>query len=542
MGSNRQPAKIESIESQKSSLEFLSWLASIAVIIIGSFVIIGWMFDITTLKSVIPGLVTMKANTAFGFIFGGTSLLLWHRQKNSPDSNPAALICAIAVLLIGLLTLIQYGFDVNLGIDELIFRESGDVVATASPGRMAPNSAVNFLLLGSALVLFCIPRPNYLPAQFLTILAFLVAFLGFLGYIYGNAVFYKFDSSFTAMALHTAVAFILLCVGILLASKDAGVMTVVLNDSAGGMMAQRLFPAAILIPPILCWLILVGFRREIYSPEMGISLIGMLNVIIFSVLIWWSARSLGSIDIQRRQAQASLKQAFQDLEVKAQEREIMANQLATTFSEITTTMNELDTASRTTAEQASAADSGAKKALNLSQQGIEAVERTEASMTRLQENVEAIAAEILRTQQQAGQIGDISRMVRNLANQTNMLALNASIEAVRAGEHGKGFGVVATEIRKLADQSKEFAEKIGILIAEINQAVNSTVRATDEGIKTTQSSVLLTRETAASFQGVAAAIDEIVLNNQQIALTANQQAAAISQVVNVVNEVNYRTN
>ncbi|MCW6035859.1 hypothetical protein K4A83_06170 [Spirulina subsalsa FACHB-351] len=140
-------------QCSRSRFQSLSWVASLIVMLIGGFVIVGWIFGIPLLKSVLPGLVTMKANTAIGFIFGGASLFFWHQQQKSSQWSPNALICAVIVLLIGLLTLKQYGFQVNFGIDELFFKESFDAVATATPGRMAPNSAFNFLLLGSALVL-----------------------------------------------------------------------------------------------------------------------------------------------------------------------------------------------------------------------------------------------------------------------------------------------------------------------------------------------------------------------------------------------------
>jgi len=114
--------------------------------------------------------------------------------------------------------------------------------------------------------------------------------------------------------------------------------------------------------------------------------------------------------------------------------------------------------------------------------------------------------------------------VSDLANQTNMLALNAAVEASRAGEQGKGFAVIATEVRKLADQSRKSADRIGTLVADIQNATNSTVMVTDEGTKTVESLV--------------AAVNSISLNNQQISLTSKQQAIAIQQVVDAMIAIN----
>jgi methyl-accepting chemotaxis protein len=132
-----------------------------------------------------------------------------------------------------------------------------------------------------------------------------------------------------------------------------------------------------------------------------------------------------------------------------------------------------------------------------------------------------MAEEILRLSEQTSQIGSISELVRELANQTNMLALNAAVEAARAGEHGKGFGVVATEIRKLADQSRKSAERINALVSDVQNATNSTVMAAGEGTKT--------------VEGIVTAINDITVSSQQISLTAKQQAIAIQQVVDAMN-------
>ncbi len=107
-------------------------------------------------------------------------------------------------------------------------------------------------------------------------------------------------------------------------------------------------------------------------------------------------------------------------------------------------------------------------------------------MIILKENVGAIAQQIMRLNEQTNQIGNISSVVINLANQTNILALNAAVEAVRAGENAKGFNVLATEIRKLAAQSKKSAQKINNLVTDIKNALDYTVTVTHECTKTVE--------------------------------------------------------
>ncbi|WP_204105891.1 MULTISPECIES: ATP-binding protein [Spirulina sp. CCY15215] len=327
-----------SSQSLVSFLQRLSKQSAIAVFGIGCVVIAGWCFDIGLLKSVLPGLVTMKANTAFGFIFAGLSLWAFHQTHQTTKTRFIAVISAILVFLIGFLTLTQYGFNLDLGIDQLIFKESVNAVATASPGRMALNSALNFFLVGTALIFIVFPRKSYLSSHIFSIVSFLIAYLGLLGYLYGNAYFYQYGSAFTAMALHTAIAFILQSIGLVFAAPKRGVVAILTMNNAGGILAQRLALAAVLIPPLVCWFILLGYRYAIYTAELAICLLGIINVIIFSTLIWGSANALGKIDRKRHQAELELQQANEDLEQRVKER---TRQLEQTLFELKTTQTKL---------------------------------------------------------------------------------------------------------------------------------------------------------------------------------------------------------
>ncbi|MEP0912361.1 PAS domain S-box protein [Leptolyngbya sp. GB1-A1] len=246
----------------------------------------------------------MKANAALCFILSGSAL--WQLCKRTRRSARYARIFAAIVLGIALLTLIQYGFAINLGIDQFLFQESATAVATSAPGRMAVNTALNFLLLGSALLLLSKPRSFQPGIQTFTGIAFLLSLLGLLGYIYGIQEFYGFGS-YTKMAVHTAIAFILLCAGIFCLHPDQGIMSMITSQHAGGIMARRLLLTAIGIPPLLSGIILVGYRAQLYSSEVGLSLSAVLTIIVFAVVIWVNARALGEIDIRRQQAEEQRK-------------------------------------------------------------------------------------------------------------------------------------------------------------------------------------------------------------------------------------------
>ncbi|MBE9093477.1 methyl-accepting chemotaxis protein [Tychonema sp. LEGE 07203] len=264
--------------------------------------------------------------------------------------------------------------------------------------------------------------------------------------------------------------------------------------------------------------------------------IGSLLLVLLGATVAWliSSGIAGTID----RAISSIAASSAQIAATVEEQERMASQQAASVNQTTTTMDELGASSRATSQQIETAAFEAMQALNLAGTGTKAVEQTLEAMATLKTKVQDMQGQIMQLSEQTDRIGNISTVVSDLANQTNMLALNAAVEAVRAGEHGKGFGVVASEIRKLADRSKKSAAQINLLVADIQKAINSTVMVTDEGTKTVDSGVNIASETAAAFAGVADAINNVVFSSQQISLNAKQQAIAIEQVVEAMNSLN----
>ncbi|MEM9265460.1 MAG: methyl-accepting chemotaxis protein [Cyanobacteria bacterium P01_F01_bin.13] len=222
--------------------------------------------------------------------------------------------------------------------------------------------------------------------------------------------------------------------------------------------------------------------------------------------------------------------------VEVQER-LVADQTAS-VNVTTSTIEELGSASLQAAQKADSSATGAREALDLSETGSQAVQNTVQGIEELRNKVGAIADQIMQLSEQTEQISTISGLVADVADQTNMLALNAAVEAARAGEQGKGFAVVAGEIRKLADQSRDSAGKINILVDAIQSSINSTVMVTDEGNKTAKAGIEVAQGTADVFNRIAAAINEVYANSQQIAKSAKQQAVGVQQAVSAMNAIN----
>lgn len=234
----------------------------------------------------------------------------------------------------------------------------------------------------------------------------------------------------------------------------------------------------------------------------------------------------------------TITESSNQIAAATEEQERVAEKQAAAVNQTTTTTDELNASSKATAEQANLVAAGARETLGLASEGTKAVENSLDKMTLLKNKVEAIALQIDRLREQTDRINNIVGLVRDLATQTNMLALNASVEAVRAGEYGKGFAVVASEIRKLADRSKLSADEINSLIAEIQAAINLTVKAIQEGNINVVEGEKIARETAEVFAGVTRAANEGVLSTKQIAIALKEQAVAIQQVVEAMNALN----
>ena len=151
-----------------------------------------------------------------------------------------------------------------------------------------------------------------------------------------------------------------------------------------------------------------------------------------------------------------------------------------------------------------------------------AVKANIEKMFSIRHKIQTIAELILELSDFVQSISSTIGLVEDIAEQTNLLALNAAVEAARAGEHGKGFAVVASEIRKLADESKQATTKIISLINDIQQTANSTVLATEEGTKEIESGLELAHIISENIEQLINTMSEVSSNMQEIINTSKQ--------------------
>jgi PAS domain S-box-containing protein len=292
-------------ESQMRTDTKLSMAAGIAVAFGGFLALIGWVFDVETLRSLAPGLVAMNPITALCFVLAGISLVAWGEGEGRLRRR-LGMTTAMAVAATGLVKLASTLFRWGFGIDRLLFPDRLETVGSL-PNRMAPNTALNLLFVGLALALLHAGRA-FRVTQGLTLLSALVWGLALVGYLFQSRPLYGIHA-FIPMALNTALAFFLLCVGILSARRDRGVMRLLQSGTGGGVLARRLLPWAILLPILLGWLRLAGERSGLYSREFGVSLMAASSVAIFTLLVWRSAVLLDRADAKGGQAEEALRRS-----------------------------------------------------------------------------------------------------------------------------------------------------------------------------------------------------------------------------------------
>ncbi len=201
------------------------------------------------------------------------------------------------------------------------------------------------------------------------------------------------------------------------------------------------------------------------------------------------------------------------------------------------TVDEVVQTAEQAAERARAVASSAQRAADIGRQGRQAVEQSGAAMEQVRAQVNSIGTSILELAEQAQAIGEIITTVNDLAEQTNLLALNAAIEAARAGEQGRGFSVVASEIRGLAEQSKNSTVRVRQILGEIQRATSAAVMATEQGNKQVEEGSRQVREAGETIRQLADAVQSASQAAAQISASASQQSTGMTQIKQAVGSI-----
>ena len=263
----------------------------------------------------------MKANTALCFLLSGVALIL-HRmsahgipEREGAPLPPApgaerlpvparlSLLCAWLVCAVAGLTLVEYVTGLNIGLDQLLFRDTPDA-NTVYLGRMVPVTALCFAMSGASLLLLTTQRWLW-AQQALPIAVGMFGLTASVGYLYGVKSLYQFASP-ANMALHTAMGFVLLAAGLLFARAD-GPTRVLMVAGPGRQLARRFVPVAILLPLLLGWLHEVGETSGFTAPNVAGGLFALSMMMSLLAAVWWIASILNRTDAERRETEAQLR-------------------------------------------------------------------------------------------------------------------------------------------------------------------------------------------------------------------------------------------
>ncbi|MFH0824147.1 MAG: methyl-accepting chemotaxis protein, partial [Pseudomonadota bacterium] len=200
------------------------------------------------------------------------------------------------------------------------------------------------------------------------------------------------------------------------------------------------------------------------------------------------------------------------------------------ITETTTTVEQVKQAARVAGEKARKVAKDSQEAVKVAESGRQATEETVRRMSLIKDQMESIADTVVKLSEHSRSIEDIISTVQDLADQSNLLAVNASIEAARAGDHGRGFAVVAHEIKSLADQSRQATHQIGTILEDTRKWVSAVVMATEQGAKAVDAGV---EQSITSGEAINLLAENVSASSQAavvIHTSSEQQFVGVDQV------------
>ena len=286
---------------------------------------IGWIFELPLLTQVSPFLPAMQPNTAAALAVSAAAVLLTPADPSERRRASSALILGLTVALVGVLILSEYVFGWDVGIDR-VFTHVAPTASQPFPGRPSPQTALNFGILGAALIAVNLGVKWTSVGQIGAIATGVNAIVAATGHIFGARVFYGFPviASAVGMAVHTSLAFVLLAIALLCRRPKDGMMTLVASETHAGGMVRRILLAGIVAPPIVGGLTRTGVVEGWYNVSVQVSLFILAMAGLILRTMWRAARSSEFEELQARASLDALTRVNEQLNLASRERQIFA--------------------------------------------------------------------------------------------------------------------------------------------------------------------------------------------------------------------------
>lgn len=239
---------------------------------------------------------------------------------------------------------------------------------------------------------------------------------------------------------------------------------------------------------------------------------------------------LRGIARQSRTATADLNAAATEIRASTQQQAASVEEQLAAIQETAATVDEITHSGTQISRRAQEVIAAAQETAQTTEAGIVAIEGTVRAMDLIGEQAETVAQNIVQLSEKTQAIGDIIGTVNDISERAHLLALNAAIEAAAAGEQGRSFAVVASELKSLADQAKESTRAVRNLLGEIQRGINSSVMLTEEAVKRVAAGKARTDTAHSTIEEMSGRIQESVQTFQQIVASTNQQQIGIEQV------------
>ncbi|MBF0399146.1 MAG: hypothetical protein HQL90_00085 [Magnetococcales bacterium] len=278
-------------------------------------------------------------------------------------------------------------------------------------------------------------------------------------------------------------------------------------------------------------------------------IVSVLAIVMGSAIAVYVTRSVSKLlAILREQAaqmmdgSIALSAASSELAATASQLAASAAETSTTVMEVSSTVEEVRHTAHVTSDKAREMVQESRSLRDVARMGGHASAQSIAGISRIKEEMEYIADSIMKLSEQTQNIGEIVGSVNDITDQSNLLSVNAAIEAAKAGEAGRGFAVVAQEVKSLAEQAREATGQIKVILNDIQKATGTAVMATERGNKSVDKGVELGNEAGEAIMMFEASVERSEIAADQITASSQQQLGGMDQLVIAMDNIKVATN